>query len=60
MPIVKMDKLTQGARKLVQHNGRVKPDEKVLIITDPSLQPIAELVTAEAKSVGAETVLVVM
>ena len=55
-----MDKLTQGARKLVQHNGRVKPDEKVLIITDPSLQPIAELVTAEAKSVGAETVLVVM
>lgn len=55
-----MNKLTQGARKLVQHNGRVQPDEKVLVITDPSLQPIAELVAAEAKLVGAETVLAVM
>ena len=55
-----MDKLIQGARKLVQHNGRVKPDEKVLIVTDPSLQPIAELVATEAESMGAETVLVVM
>lgn len=55
-----MNKLIQGARKLVQHNGRVKADEKVLVVTDPSLQSIAELVANEAKILTAETVMVVM
>lgn len=45
---------------LAQHNVRVKPDEKVLVIIDPSLLSIAEMISTESSSVGAETVMIVM
>ncbi|MFC1734169.1 aminopeptidase [candidate division KSB1 bacterium] len=52
--------LARGARKLVESNGRVKPGERVLVITDYSMLPIAQPVVAAATACGAEVVTCVM
>ncbi len=48
--------LSAGGQKIVEVNGRVKPSDKVLIITDYTMLNIAEPVTEAAKNIGAEVV----
>jgi leucyl aminopeptidase (aminopeptidase T) len=45
-----------GAKKLVTVNGRVKPDDTVVIVTDEKLVSFADLVGDAANAVGASVV----
>ena len=45
--------LSPGARRLVQVNGRVRPGEVVVIVTDPTMGRYAEAVAAAAREAGA-------
>lgn len=49
-----------GARKIVEVNGRVQPDDSVLVVTDDVLLPIGQLIAAAARERGAEVVLTVI
>ncbi len=49
-----------GARKLVQVNGRVSAGDAVLVVTDTTMTEIAELVVEAAGERGAEVTLCVM
>jgi 2,5-dihydroxypyridine 5,6-dioxygenase len=49
-----------GARKLVTVNGRVRPDENVVVVTDEKLVEIAGLVSSAATKVGAKVVTCIM
>lgn len=44
--------LTRGARRLVEVNGRVRPGETVVVVTDPVLRRYAELVAEAARNAG--------
>jgi len=50
----------RGARKLVKVNARVKPGEKVAIVTDYNKIEIAKMLAAAVTETGAEPVLMVM
>ncbi|MCP4728401.1 MAG: leucyl aminopeptidase [bacterium] len=52
--------LSAGGQKIVKVNGRVKPSEKVLIITDHTMQNIADSVIKAAQGIGAEVVTCIM
>ena len=45
--------LSPGARRLVHVNGRVKPGEVVVIVTDPAMRRYADAVGAAAREAGA-------
>lgn len=47
----------QGAKKLVEVNAQVKAGEKVLIVSDYNMEPIAMRVARAAAACGAEVVL---
>ena len=49
-----------GAKKLVTVNGRVQPDENVVVVTDERLVGIAELVSRAATHTGANVVTCIM
>lgn len=49
-----------GAKKLIENVGNVKPDEKVLIISDFEMKEVAEIVTSVVDEIGAEYVLCYM
>ncbi len=50
----------QGARKVVQTNGRVTSADKVLVVTDDALYPIGQMIADAASEQGAEVVLSVI
>ena len=54
------EQLMQGARRLVSVNGRVRPHERVLVVTDPTMQRYADPVVEAARAAGAAVTLVVM
>jgi leucyl aminopeptidase (aminopeptidase T) len=43
---------TAGIQKLVRVNGRVQPEETVVVVTDPTLERYAEMVADEARAAG--------
>ncbi len=45
--------LAPGARRLVHVNGRVQPDEAVVVVTDPTMRRYADAVAAAAREAGA-------
>jgi 2,5-dihydroxypyridine 5,6-dioxygenase len=49
-----------GAEKLVTVNGRVRPDENVVVVTDEKLLEIAKLVSSAATAAGAKVVTCIM
>ena len=50
----------QGVRKLVQQNARVRPGERVVVVTDESMIEIADSVARELVVAGAEAVTCIM
>ena len=46
--------MIQGIRKLINHNGRVLRGERAVVITNPEMQPIANLLVAELGAHGAD------
>lgn len=52
--------LMDGARRLVSLNGRVRPGERVLVVTDPRMQRYADPVVEVARQLGASVTLTVM
>jgi leucyl aminopeptidase (aminopeptidase T) len=52
--------LRPGARRLVTVNARVAPDEQVVVVTDPSMEPYANLVVEAASEVGGRVTKCVM
>ncbi len=52
--------MQHGAKKLVEVNGRVRPGESVVVVTDRDMTAIADLVASAARDVGAEVVTCVM
>ena len=52
--------LLQGARRLVEVNGRVSEGEQVVVVTDPELERYARLVSEAALRVGAVVTVCVM
>jgi leucyl aminopeptidase (aminopeptidase T) len=53
-------RLQIGAARLVTVNGRVRPDENVVIVTDEKLHRFAKLVSEAASEIGASVVTCVM
>jgi len=49
-----------GATKIITKCVKAKPDEKLLVITDPTLMPVAEALAAAGQTAGCETVITVM
>ena len=47
-------RLLEGARRLVEVNGRVSDRDAVVIVTDPTMEDYADLVRAAAESRGAK------
>ena len=45
--------LAPGARRLVHVNGRIQPDEAVVVVTDPTMLRYADAVAAAAREAGA-------
>ncbi len=54
------EQLLEGARRLVSVNGRVRSDEQVLIVTDPTMQRYADVVAEAVREVGAPATVAVM
>ncbi len=52
--------MARGAAKILSMTVKAKPREKLLVITDPTLLPVAEALAAAGENVGCETVLAVM
>lgn len=52
--------MTKGAKKLIQTCARVKKDDSVLIVTDPNMFGIAEILAATSIAEEAETTVVIM
>lgn len=52
--------LKQGARKLVEVNGRVTAADKLVVITDYTMLSIAEYIIEAARATGAEVVTCIM
>lgn len=51
--------LAKGARKIIEVCGNVKPNEKVLVVTDTGINSsIVEALAVAAKAVGAETAII--
>lgn len=46
--------MIRGIRKVIQHNGRVQRGERAVVITNPEMQAIAELLVAELARQGAD------
>jgi 2,5-dihydroxypyridine 5,6-dioxygenase len=49
-----------GARKLIAGVGNVKPEERVLIVSDYGMEAVAEIVLSAVESIGSECVLCYM
>ena len=49
-----------GARRLVTVNGRVQPDEAVLVVTDPTMERYADAVAEAAREAGGRVTVTVM
>ena len=54
------EQLMEGARRLVSVNGRVQSHERVLVVTDPTMQRYADSVAEAARETGAPVTLAVM
>lgn len=54
------ERLKQGARKLVEVNGRAVPEDRILVITDYSMQGMAEYIIDASRATGAEVVTCIM
>ncbi len=54
------EQLMQGARRLVSVNGRVRAHERVLVVTDPTMQRYADSVIEAVRAAGAPVTLAVM
>ncbi len=54
------EQLMDGARRLVSVNGRVRSHERVLVVTDPTMQRYADSVVEAAREAGAAVTLAVM
>ncbi len=52
--------LKDGAHRLVTVNGRVQPNEQVLVVTDPTMRRYADPVVEAARSAGAVVTLTIM
>ena len=52
--------LSPGARRLVHVNGRVRPGEVVVIVTDPTMGRYAEAVAAAAREAGADVTVCII
>ncbi|WP_154402260.1 aminopeptidase [Ornithinimicrobium cavernae] len=52
--------ITPGLRRLVEHNGRVQPGERVLVIADYPMADYAPLLAGQVRSVGAHPVVVLI
>jgi leucyl aminopeptidase (aminopeptidase T) len=52
--------LERGARKLVEVNGRVQPGERVVVVTDETMQEMAKRVAKAAANAEAEVVTCTM
>lgn len=52
--------MMKGARKLVEVCAGVRPGEQVLVVTDYTMVPIAEVISAASAAVGTEPILCVM
>jgi len=50
----------EGARRLVTVNGRVQSHERVLVVTDPTMERYADVVAEAARDVGAAVTVAVM
>jgi len=57
---LKKERLKQGARKLVEVNGRATPEDRILVITDYTMQGMAEYIIDAARATGAEVVTCIM
>ncbi len=55
-----IEKLIPGAKQLVHVNGRVQPGERVLVVTDPTMERYATPVAEVARAAGAEVTVSVM
>ena len=54
------EQLMEGARRLVSVNGRVRSHERVLVVTDPTMQRYADSVLEAVREAGAPVTLAVM
>lgn len=54
------ERLKQGARKLVEVNGRAIAEDRILVITDYTMQGMAEYIIDAARATGAEVVTCIM
>ncbi len=54
------ERLKQGARKLVEVNGRAIAEDQILVITDYTMQGMAEYIIDAARATGAEVVTCIM
>lgn len=52
--------LGPGAHRLVHVNGRVRPGEQVVVVTDPTMERYADAVAAAAREAGAAVSVCVM
>ena len=52
--------LLAGAERLVHVNGRVKPGEEVVVVTDPTMQRYADVVSTVAQEAGASVTVCVI
>jgi len=50
----------EGARRLVTVNGRVQSHERVLVVTDPTMERYADVVAEAARATGAPVTVAVM
>ena len=46
--------MIRGIRKVIQHNGRVQRGERVVVVTNPEMRDIANLLVAELNAQGAD------
>lgn len=46
--------MIRGIRRVIQHNGRVQRGERVVVVTNPEMRPIADLLVAELAAHGAD------
>jgi leucyl aminopeptidase (aminopeptidase T) len=52
--------LGRGARKLVEVNGRVRPGDRVVVVSDYAMVAFAEAIASAASACGAEVVTCIM
>ena len=52
--------MIRGIRKLIQHNGRVQRGERAVVVTNPEMRAIADLLVSELHAHGADVTLYVV